>query len=85
MLPVIVTLIINYVILNKRLSAEPLKLIKKQRKQAKTSRINLRGMSFNNKFRVRQLIREKRSNVTLFLGLLYAIFLMVIVFMRMGI
>ena len=76
-LPVIVTLIINYAILNKRLSAEPLRLIKKQRKQVKTSRINLRRLSFNNKFRIRQLIREKRSNVTLFLGLFFAIFLMV--------
>jgi putative ABC transport system permease protein len=76
-LPVAVTVLVNLFILNKKLSAEPLKLIKKQRAKNKTSKLKLNSFSFDTKFRIRQFIREKKSNISLFAGLFLAIFLMV--------
>lgn len=76
-LPVAVTVLVNLFILNKKLSAEPLKLIKKQRASNKTSRLDLNRFSFDTKFRIRQFIREKKNNLSLFIGLFLAVFLMV--------
>ena len=82
--PLLITFIVNYLVLNSKLKAEPLKLLRKEKKEHKFSNIDLKNISFINKYRIRQFIREIRGNITLFFGLFIAILLMMFGFLVYG-
>lgn len=79
-MPIMMTVIINYFVLNGKLKADPLKLLRKEKKQHKIANVDLKNMGFINRYRIRQLLREIRGNITLFFGLLVAILLMMLGF-----
>lgn len=76
-LPVIIMVVINYVMLRRKLSLKPLKFLrrdlkkKKQRKSAK-----LPDVSFLNRFRLRVILQNKSSYIMLFIGIFLASFLL---------
>ncbi len=75
--PVVIVLIINFIILNKKLSMTPLQLLRKEKKSHKIISLNLNKFSFVTKFRLREFLRDISGNVMLFIGIAMASFLMV--------
>ncbi|AFA49084.1 ABC transporter permease [Acetobacterium woodii] len=76
-IPIMITLMVNYLVINNKLSMAPLKLLRREKKQHQLATLDLKEMDFINRYRIRQLMREIRANITLFWGLFIAILLMV--------
>lgn len=76
-LPVIIAALVNFLVINKKLSLEPLKLLRQEKKQSRIANLDLGNLGFIHRYRVRQLLREIRGNITIILGLFLAILLMV--------
>jgi len=84
LMPIMITVLVNYFVLNGKLKAEPLKLLRKERKQSKIANVDLKNIGFINRYRIRQFLREIRGNITLFFGLFIAILLMMLGFCIYG-
>lgn len=78
--PILITVIVNFFAINKKLSLLPLQLLRKEKKQNKISNVNLGNMGFINRYRIRQLLREINGYITIVFGLILAILLMVFSF-----
>ncbi|WP_461205700.1 hypothetical protein [Clostridium sp. DL1XJH146] len=83
-LPIIIVTLVNLIVINGKLSLAPLKLLRREKKQHKFANVDLKNMRFINRYRIRQLIREVRVNITMFVGLFIAILLMVFGFCIYG-
>ena len=83
-MPIIIAALVNFLVINKKLSLEPLKLLRQEKRQSRIANIDLGNMGFINRYRVRQLLREIRGNITIVLGLFLAILLMVFAFQIKG-
>ncbi|TQR45254.1 ABC transporter permease [Paenibacillus popilliae] len=77
MIPIIISIIVNLFVINKKLSQNPLSLLRKEKKASKISHVDFGKMGFLKRFRLRQVIREARINISLFIGLSLAILIMV--------
>ncbi|MEL7662122.1 FtsX-like permease family protein [Acetobacterium wieringae] len=84
LLPISIALLVNYMVINHKLSLEPLKLLRREKKQHRLANVDLKEMDFINRYRIRQLLREIRGNITMFFGLFLAILLMVFGFSIYG-
>ena len=73
--PSLIFLIVNYVCLNRKLSKEPLVLLRNQKKR-RTLNFHIGHLGFTGKFRIRQMIREKRSILAMVGGLFLTILLL---------
>lgn len=84
-MPVLLTLIVNYYTINKKLSIAPLILLKNNTSKYKIKRVILNeNIPFIFKFQLRQLLREAKSYLTLFTGLTISIILLVLSFTMYG-
>ncbi len=73
-IPIVITMVITYFILRKKLSLSPLKLIRRDlsgKKQKYAAHLSSR-IRFFDRFRLRILIQNKSSYIILFVGLLFA-------------
>lgn len=77
LVPLFIAAAVNLVFVNKKLSQQPLKLLRNMRQENKISSINLEKLNFLNRFRIREILRELRINLALFIGLSLAILIMV--------
>ncbi|UPA29184.1 ABC transporter permease [Terrisporobacter glycolicus] len=77
-MPPVVAIIVNYLTINKKLSQPVLKLIRNEKKNNKTSKLNLENLPFIKKFQIRQLLREKRSSFTLILGMFISLLISIL-------
>lgn len=68
----------NYFVIRKKLSQTALSLIKNEVKQPKGSNVNLGDMGFVGRFRVRQMLREMRTGLTVVIGMFIALICMMI-------
>jgi putative ABC transport system permease protein len=74
--PILITTVINYLMLSKRLKLTPLRLLRKDIKKDSFRNVKLHHLKFINKFRLRIFLREIRNNITLFIGILFATYLL---------
>ncbi len=72
-MPPVVSLIVNTLVINKRLSNTALSLIRNEQKAGKGKNINLGRLSFLNRFKIRQMLREKRTAFTVIFGMLISL------------
>ena len=72
-MPPVVSLIVNTLVINKRLSQTALSLIRNEQKAGRGSNVNLGNMSFIRRFRVRQMLRERRTAFTVVFGMLISL------------
>lgn len=77
-MPPIVAVIINCFVINKKLSQPALKLISYEQKTSKISNVNLGNMGFVGRFRIRQMLREGRTGITVVLGMFIALLIMML-------
>ncbi len=83
-IPIVVVFIVNLFVISKKLSLEPLKLLRREMKVNKFNNVDLGNMGFLNRFRIRQILRESRGNITMFIGLFISILLLVFSFCISG-
>lgn len=76
-MPPVVSAIVNYLVINKRLSQPALSLIKNEQKVTDVKKINLKSKNFITTFRIRQMIREARTGLTV----IFAMFISLMIFM----
>ncbi len=72
-LPPIISAIVNALVINSKLSRTALSLIKNEQSASNYRRFNIRSKNFMTLFRVRQMVRELRSAVTVILGMLVSL------------
>ncbi len=72
-MPPVVSLLVNWLVINKSLSRTTLSLIRNEQKISSHSSIRLGNMSFIGKFRIRQMLREKRTAFTIIAGMMIAL------------
>lgn len=77
-MPPVIAMIINYMVIQKRLSRTVLSLIRNEQKNSKVSSIKLGNMAFVSKFRIRQMLRESRTSFTVLFGMFISIFIMML-------
>lgn len=68
-MPPVTVIIVNYFVICKKLSKTALSLIKNEVKQPKGSNVNLGSMGFISRFRIRQMLREMRTGITVIIGM----------------
>lgn len=76
-MPPVISVIVNYIVISKRLSRTALSLIRNEQKISHSSKINLGNMGFIRRFQVRQMLREARTGMTVVFGM----FICLLVFM----
>jgi len=68
-IPPVTALIVNVLVIRKRLKKTPLALLRKEQKAVRGKEFKIRGLKFLNMFRLRQMIRERRAGITVILGM----------------
>ena len=68
-MPPVISAIVNYIVINKRLSRTALSLIKNEQKISYRNSINLGKLGFLRRFQIRQMFREARTGITGVLGM----------------
>ena len=72
-MPPAVSIIVNCLVINKSLSRTALSLIRNERKASKGRDIRLPEMPFMRKFMIRQMLRERRTVLTIILGMVISL------------
>lgn len=72
-MPPLTAIVVNYFVIRKKLSQTALSLIKNEVKQPKGSNVDLGDMGFVGRFRVRQMLREMRTGLTIVIGMFIAL------------
>ncbi|MCR5202591.1 MAG: ABC transporter permease [Lachnospiraceae bacterium] len=73
--PPLTAVIVNVLVINKKLSTPALSLLRNEKKEKKASRINFKGGSFIKIFRIRQMIKEGRSAIAVVIGMFICLLL----------
>lgn len=76
-MPPLISVIVNSLVINKRLSQTALSLIRNEQKSSKLRGIELKGNNFVRNFRIRQMLREVRTSATVVIGM----FISLLIFM----
>ncbi len=77
LMPPVISVIVNSLVINKRLSQTALSLIRNEPKPSKLRAVNLKGDNFVLNFGIRQILRETRTSVTAIIGM----FISLLIFM----
>ncbi|MCM1133890.1 MAG: FtsX-like permease family protein, partial [Ruminococcus flavefaciens] len=72
-MPPVISLLVNALVINKKLSQTALSLIKNEQKTGKHSGLNLGKMGFVRRFQVRQMLREMRTGLTVIIGMVISL------------
>lgn len=72
-MPPFVAIIVNYLVVRKKLSQTALSMIRNEVKQPKGNNVDLKNMGFVGRFRIRQMLRELRSGMTVVIGMFIAL------------
>ena len=77
-MPPVVSVIVNFSVMNKRLSQSALSLIRNEQKTRKTGYMNLGKMKFIRLFQIRQMMREKRSEFAVVCGMVISLLVLML-------
>lgn len=76
--PLLLALLINYVVLSKKLSQTPLAMLRKTRNTENGIKLKLNNMKYLTVFRIKLFVREIRTNITITLGIFISLLLVVL-------
>jgi putative ABC transport system permease protein len=77
-MPPVVSVIVNSLVINKRLSRTALSLIRNEQKAGSSSNIDLGRFGYLNRFRIRQIIKERRTAFTVIFGMMICLLIMML-------
>ena len=72
-MPPIVSMAVNYLVINKSLSRTALSLLRNEQKVGKSMNVNLKKLPFLRMYQIRQILRESRTAITVFFGMLISL------------
>ena len=72
-MPPVVSILVNFLVINKSLSRTALSLIRNEQKVSRSRDISLPDMPFIRKFRIRQMLRERRTALTVIIGMVISL------------
>ena len=76
--PPLISAAVNTLVINKKLSRTALSLIKNEQKASSYRQFNIKSESFTRVFRIRQMVRELRSSVTVVLGMFISLLVIIL-------
>lgn len=76
--PIIIVTFVNYLIVSKQLNRTPLQLLRKEKKRKNQKDVDISILNFMVKFKILQLVREFKGNVMLFIGVVFAMFILIL-------
>ena len=79
-LPPVISAVVNTLVINKKLSRTALSLIKNEQTASSYRKFNIKTKSFITMFRVRQMVRELRSAVTVVFGMFVSLLVVMLGF-----
>lgn len=77
-MPPIVSALVNFFVINKSLSRSALSLIRNEQKTGFSSGLDLKNMSFINRFRIRRQLREIRTGLTVIFGMIISMMILML-------
>ena len=77
-MPVVVTIAVNLIVIQKRLSLPALKLIHKEQKNSRLNNVNLNKFGYIGSFRIRQMLKELRTGITVIAAMFLSLLIMMI-------
>ncbi len=77
-MPVLVCVIVNLIVINKRLSQTALSLIRNEHKSSGHRNIKIKSRSFVRLFQIRQMIREARTGLTVMFGMFISMLILML-------
>ena len=77
-MPPVISIIVNTLVINKRLSQTALSLIRNEQKTARYSSVKLKNKNFIRRFQIRQMLREMRTGITVLLSMLFSLFVLML-------
>lgn len=77
-LPPVIAIVVNALVINKKLSCTALSLIKNEQKASSYRDVKIKTNNFVKRFKIRQLIRESRSGMTVVFGMLISLMLLML-------
>lgn len=77
-MPPVISIIVNTLVINKRLSQTALSLIRNEQKTARYSSVKLKGKNFIRRFQIRQMLREMRTGITVLLSMLFSLMVLML-------
>ncbi len=77
-MPPLVSVIVNTLVINKRLSRTALSLIRNDQKVSRSGNINLGKMKYLNRFRIRQMLKERRTAFTVIFGMFICLLILML-------
>lgn len=77
-MPSVVAIIVNCLVIWKRLSRPVLSMLRAEQKTGKISHLDLGNMGFVSRFRIRQMLREMRSAFTVIFGMFISLLILMI-------
>ena len=72
-MPPVVSVLVNFLVINKSLSRTALSLIRNEQKISRSKDITLPDMPFMRKFKIRQMLRERRIALTVVIGMVISL------------
>jgi len=77
-MPPVIAVIVNILVINKKLSHPPLRLLRNEQAQQQTGTVELKKMSYVRKFQIRQFLREIRSSFAVIAGMFISLLIMML-------
>ena len=77
-MPPIVAVLVNYLVISRKLSQPTLRLLRNEKKYSKITNIDLHNLKFIPRFQIRQFLREIRAGLTVVFGMFIALLIMMI-------
>ena len=77
-MPVMICFIVNYRTIKKRIAKTPLSLLRNEKKESRSSNINIKSSNFIRDFQIKQFIRESRSGAMIFFGIIISLMLVIL-------
>lgn len=77
-MPPVISIIVNTLVINKRLSQTALSLIRNEQKTARYSSVKIKSKNFIRRFQIRQMLREMRTGITVLLSMLFSLLVLML-------
>lgn len=77
-MPPVISMIVNTLVINKRLSQTALSLMRNEQKTARYSSVRIRSKNFIRRFQIRQMLREMRMGITVLLSMLFSLLVLML-------
>ena len=77
-MPITISIVVNYFVVNKKLSKPALKMLRNEKNQKSIRNINLGNLGFIRRFQIRQFIKEFKINISIIFGMFVALLITIL-------